>query len=44
MVHAHVGLRMSIDRRPIDNWNEDFWGWLFCLDSHSMDIKPYFKK
>lgn len=41
---AHAGLRMSIDRRPIDNWNEDFWGWLFCLDSHSMDIKPYFKK
>ncbi len=41
---AHAGLRMSINRRPIDNWNNNFWKWVFCLDSHSMDFKPFFKK
>ena len=41
---AHAGLRMSVHRKPIDNWNNNFWKWIFCLDSHSMDFKPFFNK
>ena len=29
---------------PGANWNNNFWKWVFCLDSHSMDFKPFFKK
>ena len=41
---AHAGLRISLDRKPIDNYNIKFWKWLFCLDSHNMDYKPFFNK
>ena len=41
---AHAGLRMTLDRKPINNYNIKFWQWIYCLDSFNMNYKPFFKK
>lgn len=40
---AYCGLSLKLDRRPYDNYNLDFWKWLYGTDAIEIDYKKYFE-
>ena len=41
---AYCGLRMRLDRRPANNYNLNFWKWIYVMDSMKIDYKEFFIK
>jgi len=39
---AYCGLSLKLDRKPYDNYNLDFWKWLYGLDALEINYKKYF--
>jgi L-ascorbate metabolism protein UlaG (beta-lactamase superfamily) len=39
---AYCGLSLTLDRKPYDNYNLNFWKWLYGLDALEIDYKKYF--
>ena len=38
---AYCGLDLKLDRKPYDNYNLDFWKWLYSLDALEIDYQKY---
>ena len=39
---AYCGLSLTVDRKPYDNYNLNFWKWLYGLDALDIDYQKYF--
>jgi len=39
---AYCGLDLKLDRKPYDNYNLNFWKWLYSLDALEIDHQKYF--
>jgi len=39
---AYCGLSLVVDRKPYDNYNLNFWKWLYGLDALDIDYQKYF--
>ena len=39
---AYCGLFMKLDRKPVNNYNLNFWRWFYGTDELVIDYKKYF--